>query len=167
MLQILQTRLQQYVNSEIPDVYVGFEKTEEPELKLPLDQRKRKRIPEKHLLLLHCTKAFDCVDYNRLSELWKVVKDRESWHASVPGVTETGTLASDWTITTWVWKSVHILRENRSNTTSNCVYPWKIFSPMLLIYTVLCFINPLFFFFFTIPLNSFSVTGFSQVTGWN
>ena len=35
MLKILQARLQQYVNSELPDVQAGLEKAEEPEIKLP------------------------------------------------------------------------------------------------------------------------------------
>ena len=35
MLKILQARLQQYVNCELPDVQVALEKTEEPEIKLP------------------------------------------------------------------------------------------------------------------------------------
>ena len=35
MLKILQTRLQQYVNCELPDVQADFEKAEEPEIKLP------------------------------------------------------------------------------------------------------------------------------------
>ena len=33
MLKILQARLQQYVNHELPDVQDGFEKAEEPEIK--------------------------------------------------------------------------------------------------------------------------------------
>ena len=35
MLKILQARLQQYVNRELPGVQAGFEKAEEPEIKLP------------------------------------------------------------------------------------------------------------------------------------
>ena len=35
MLKILQARLQQYMNRELPDVQAGLEKTEEPEIKLP------------------------------------------------------------------------------------------------------------------------------------
>ena len=35
MLKILQARLQQYVNYEVPDVQAGFRKAEEPEIKLP------------------------------------------------------------------------------------------------------------------------------------
>ena len=35
MLKILQARLQQYVNHELPDIQAGLEKAEEPEIKLP------------------------------------------------------------------------------------------------------------------------------------
>ena len=35
MLKILQARLQQYMNREIPDVQAGFRKGDEPEIKLP------------------------------------------------------------------------------------------------------------------------------------
>ena len=35
MLKILQARLQQYVNRELPDVQASFRKAEEPEIKLP------------------------------------------------------------------------------------------------------------------------------------
>ena len=35
MLKILQARLQQYVNCELPDVQAGLENAEEPETKLP------------------------------------------------------------------------------------------------------------------------------------
>jgi len=35
MLKILQARLQQYVNYELPDVKAGLEMAEEPEIKLP------------------------------------------------------------------------------------------------------------------------------------
>ena len=35
MLKILQVRLQQYMNHELPDVQAGFRKGREPEIKLP------------------------------------------------------------------------------------------------------------------------------------
>ena len=35
MLKILQVRLQQYVNRELPDVQAGFRKSRKPEIKLP------------------------------------------------------------------------------------------------------------------------------------
>ena len=55
MLKILQARLQQYVNQKLLDVKLDLEKAEEPEIKLStsMDHRKRKRILEKHLLLLY------------------------------------------------------------------------------------------------------------------
>ena len=55
MLKILQARLQQYVNCEIPDVQAGFRKgrvTGGQIAKHPLDHGKSKRVPEKHLFLL-------------------------------------------------------------------------------------------------------------------
>ena len=55
MLKILQARLQQYMNHELPDVQAALKKAEEPEIKCqcPLDHRKSKGTPEKQLLLLH------------------------------------------------------------------------------------------------------------------
>ena len=35
MLKILQTRLQEYVNQELPDEQAGFRKAKEPKIKLP------------------------------------------------------------------------------------------------------------------------------------
>ena len=60
MLKILQARLQQYVNRELPDVQAGFRKGRGTRdqiannliIKL-LDHRKSKRVPEKHLFLLY------------------------------------------------------------------------------------------------------------------
>ena len=56
MFKILQARLQQYVNHELPDVQAGFRKGRETR-----DQianicwiiKKKKRVPEKHLFLLY------------------------------------------------------------------------------------------------------------------
>ena len=58
MLKILQVRLQQYVNHELPDVQAGFRKGRDQRKQRSncqhlLDHRKRKGIPEKNLLLLH------------------------------------------------------------------------------------------------------------------
>ena len=43
MLKILQARLQQYVNHELPDVQAGFRKGREPEIKLPSAGSSRKQ----------------------------------------------------------------------------------------------------------------------------
>ena len=56
MLKILQARLQQYMNRELPDVQAGFRKARETIDQIAnilLDHRKSKRVPEKHLLLLY------------------------------------------------------------------------------------------------------------------
>ena len=55
MLKILQARLQQYVNHELPDVQAGFKKQRNlrSNCQHPLDHRKSRRVPEKHLFLLY------------------------------------------------------------------------------------------------------------------
>ena len=83
MLKVLQTRLQQYMNRELPDVQAGFRKGRgnwDQELRqrsncqhLP-DHQNTKRVLEKHLLLqywLH--QSLDYVDHNKL---WKILKER-------------------------------------------------------------------------------------------
>ena len=55
-LKILQARLQQYVNHELPDIQDGFRKgrgTRDQNAKNPLDHGKSKRVPERHLFLLY------------------------------------------------------------------------------------------------------------------
>ena len=56
MLKILQARLQQYVNHEIPDVQAGFSKdrgTRDQIANIHWIIKKSKTVPEKHLLLLY------------------------------------------------------------------------------------------------------------------
>ena len=56
MLKILQARLQQYVNHELPDVQAGLDKAEEPEIKLPTSTgslKKQGSSRKKHLFLLY------------------------------------------------------------------------------------------------------------------
>ena len=56
MLKILQARLQQYVNRELPDIQAGFRKgrgTRDQIANIPLYHGKSKRVPEKHLFLLY------------------------------------------------------------------------------------------------------------------
>ena len=48
MLKILQARLQQYIDHELPDIQSGFRKGRGAR-----DHRKSKRVPEKHLFLLY------------------------------------------------------------------------------------------------------------------
>ena len=64
MPQIIQARLQQYVNPEFPDVQAGFRKgrgIEDQIANICWIIEKSKRIPEKHLLLLYgLANIFDC-----------------------------------------------------------------------------------------------------------
>ena len=74
MLKILQARLQQYMNHELPDVQAGFRKgrgTRDQIANIRWIMEKA-RVPEKHLFLLDYAKAFDCVDHNKL---WKILKE--------------------------------------------------------------------------------------------
>ena len=58
MLKILQARLQQYENCELPDVQAGFRKgrRNRSNCQHPLDHQKSKRVPEKHQFLLYMPK---------------------------------------------------------------------------------------------------------------
>ena len=75
MLKILQARLQQYVNHELPDVQAGFRKgrgTRDQIVNIHWIIKKSKRVPEKNLLLLRYDKAFDWEDHNKL---WKILQE--------------------------------------------------------------------------------------------
>ena len=72
VFKILQARLQQYVNRELPDIQAGLEKAEESEVKLPTSVGSSKRQESSKKNIYFCfidyAKAFDCVDHNKL---WK------------------------------------------------------------------------------------------------
>ena len=55
MLKILQARLQQYVNRELPDVQAGFRQVRETKDQVANIHwlTEKTRVPEKHLLLLY------------------------------------------------------------------------------------------------------------------
>ena len=55
MLKILQARLQQYMNWELPDVHMRKkrQRNQRSNCQHPLDHGKSKRVPEKHLFLLY------------------------------------------------------------------------------------------------------------------
>ena len=77
MLKILQARLQQYVNHELPDVQAGFRKgrgARDQIATICWIIKKRKRVPEKNIYFcfIDSAKAFDCVDHNKL---WKILKE--------------------------------------------------------------------------------------------
>ena len=70
MLKILQARLQQYVNCELPDVQPGFRKAKRNQrsnCQHPLYHRKRREFQKDiYFCFIVYAKAFDCVDHNKL-----------------------------------------------------------------------------------------------------
>ena len=78
MLKILQARLQQYVNSELPDVQSGFGKgrgIRDQIANLCWIMEKAKEFQKNiYFCLIDYAKAFDCVDHNKL---WKILKEME------------------------------------------------------------------------------------------
>ena len=72
---MLQARLQQYVNRELPDVQGGFRKGRGTEIKLPtyIGSWKKQEFPKNiYFCFIDYAKAFDCVDHNKL---WKILKE--------------------------------------------------------------------------------------------
>ena len=84
MLKILQARLQQYKNRELPDVQAGFRKgrgTRDQIANICWIIEKAREF-QKIFCFIDYAKAFDCVDHNKL---WKILKDKEyqtTWPAS-------------------------------------------------------------------------------------
>ena len=69
MLKILQARLQQYVNCELPDVQAGFRKGRGTRDQIANIRWiiEKARVSEKRLLTFtDNAKTFDCVDHNKL-----------------------------------------------------------------------------------------------------
>ena len=70
MLKILQVRLQQYVNHELPDVQVGFRKGRETRDQIAnihwITEKAREFQKNIYFCFIDYTKAFDCVDHNKL-----------------------------------------------------------------------------------------------------
>ena len=75
MLKILQARLQQYMNREIPDVQAGFRKgrgTRDQNVNIRWIMEKAREFQKNiYFCFIDYAKAFDCVDHNKL---WKILK---------------------------------------------------------------------------------------------
>ena len=76
MLKILQARLQQYVNHELPDVQASFRKgrrTRDQLANICWIIKKAKEFQKNiYFCFIDNAKAFDCVDHNKL---WKILKE--------------------------------------------------------------------------------------------
>ena len=76
MLKILQARLQQYMNCELPDVQAGFRKGRGTRDQISticwIIEEAREFQKNIYFCFTDCAKAFDCVDHNKL---WKILKE--------------------------------------------------------------------------------------------
>ena len=80
MLKVLQARLQQYENHELPDVQAGFRKG-----RGTIDQidnicwiiEKAREFQKNIYYFINYVKAFDCVDHNKL---WKILQETGTPH---------------------------------------------------------------------------------------
>ena len=76
MLKILQARLHQYLNCEIPDVQAGFRKGRGTRDQIAnigwIIEKAREFQKNIYFCFIDYAKAFDCADHNKL---WKLLKE--------------------------------------------------------------------------------------------
>ena len=76
MLKILQARLQQYMNHELPDVQAGYRKSRgiRDQIATSVGSSKKQKEFKKNIYFcfIDYAKASDCVDHNKL---WKILKE--------------------------------------------------------------------------------------------
>ena len=76
MLKIFQSRLQQYVNHELPDVQAGFRKIRKTRDQIAnicwIIEKAREFQKNICLCFIDYATAFDCVDHNKL---WKILRE--------------------------------------------------------------------------------------------
>ena len=107
MLKILQARLQQYVNHELPDVQAGFRKGRGPRDQIAnicwIIKKAREFQKNIYFCFIDYDKAFDCVDHN---QLWKILKEMaipdhltcllKNLYASQEAIVRIGHETTDW-----------------------------------------------------------------------
>ena len=85
MLKILQARLQQYMNHELPDVEPGFRKGRGTRDKIAnihwIMEKAREFQKNVYFCFIDYVTAFDCVDH---SKLWKILKDGNTRPPELP-----------------------------------------------------------------------------------
>ena len=107
MIKILQARLQQYVNHELPDVQAGFREgrgTRDQIANICWIIKKAREFQKNiYFCFIDYSKAFDCVDHNKL---WKILKEMEipvyltcllrNLYAGQEATVRTGEGTTDW-----------------------------------------------------------------------
>ena len=81
MRKILQVRLQQYMNQELPDVQAGFREGRETRDQIAnicwiIEKAREFQKKKIYYCFIDYTKAFDCMDHKKL---WKILKDMRIW----------------------------------------------------------------------------------------
>ena len=78
MLKILQARLQQYMNCELPDVQAGFRKGRGTRDQIAniccIIEKAREFQKNIYFCFINYAKTFDCVDHNKL---WKILQEMD------------------------------------------------------------------------------------------
>ena len=86
MLKILQARLQQYVNHELPDVQAGFRKSRGTRDQIAnicwIIEKAREFQKNIYFCFTDYAKGFDCVDHNILWKFWKRWAYQTTWPTS-------------------------------------------------------------------------------------
>ena len=76
MLKILQARLQQYMNCELPDVQTGFRKGRGTRCQIAnihwIIKKAKEFQKNTYFCFINYAKAFDCANHNKL---WKILKE--------------------------------------------------------------------------------------------
>ena len=115
MLTILQARLQQYVNRELPEVQAGFRKGKGTRDQIVnicwIIEKAREFQKNIYFYFIDYAKAFDCVDHNKL---WKILKEMripdhltcllENLYAGQEATARTGHGTTNWS---QIGKGVH------------------------------------------------------------
>ena len=107
MIKILQAKLQQYVNCEIPHVQAGFRKGRRTRDQIAnicqIIEKAREFQKNIYFCFIDYAKAFDCVDHNKL---WKILKEMgipdhltcllRNLYAGQESMVKTGHETTDW-----------------------------------------------------------------------
>ena len=107
MLKILQARLQQYVNCELPDVQAGFRKGRGTRDQIAnicwIIEKAREFQKNIYFCFIDCAKAFDCANHNKR---WKILQEMgipdhltcllRNLHAGQEATVRTGHGTRDW-----------------------------------------------------------------------
>ena len=114
MLKILQARLQQYMNHELPDVQAGFRKGRGTRDQIANIQWIIKKAREFQKSIYFCfidyDKAFDCVDHNKL---WKILKEMNTRPPDLP--LEKPICRSGSNTYNWTWNNRLVPNRKRSS----------------------------------------------------